>query len=131
MDIYDKKVRSNAVAVALVAVILIAGCGSSSGVTIERSPLESAKLAYVDASIAYETAMVTLQDLRRNRQLTDAQWARIDAAQHVVQQFAPMVEEALEVWQSSGSKPQTFDSTFTRLVGAFMEAQKILKEARP
>jgi predicted small lipoprotein YifL len=100
----------------LAVLLILAGCGTSG--TASRSPLESAKLAYADASIAYETAMTTAQNARAAHLVSDDQWKQIDRAQTDVRQYQRAVRDALNLWSSTGTKPPTYDQAIAILAAA-------------
>lgn len=113
---------------ALAVVVIVTACPATNAP--KRTPLQTAELAYVQGSVFYEAAMTSLQSLRAQRRVTDAQWARIDTAQLLVQRYAPQVGNLLDVWRATGSKPATFDSLADQVKLATDEVAAVLMEAQ-
>lgn len=109
-------------------VLLLVGCASAP--QVQRSPLETAKLAYADASLAYEAAMLSAQDARRAHLISDAQWTRVDQAQSIVQKYTPLIRSGLNLWTSTGAKPDSFDGSLSKMLGAVAEVSKVLSEVK-
>lgn len=126
-----------AVVLALCIAALTSGCAGLFPTThgavavAQKSPLEQAKLWYDDGSIAYETSMATIQDLRAAHLVTDKQWADVDRAQGQVRTWAPVMRQALRVWESTGQKPSDFESTKATLRAAYSTVQAVKAEVKP
>lgn len=123
----------------LAALLLVSSCaglfptthGPDAGVAVQKSPLDQAKIWYVDGSIVYETSMATIQDLRAAHLVTDKQWADVDRAQVQVRTWAPVMRQALRVWESTGQKPADFESTKASLQAAYTTVQSVKAEVKP
>lgn len=113
-----------------VLILLASACATQQGQQ-QRSAIDQAKLTYADASLAYETAMLSLQDARRAHLVTDAQWSRVDQAQANVRTYAPLVRTALDLWEQSGSKPDSYAAALSKLLAAFAEVQAVKGEVKP
>lgn len=107
-------------------VVLVSSCGSSQ----QRSGLETAKLAYADASLAYEATMQSLVDLRAAHKVTDAQWQQVDYLQAKVQAAQPIVRGALTLWQSSGTQPVSYAAASKEVSDALAFLFAILQEVK-
>lgn len=127
----------------VVLLLLVTACVTPQG-SPERTPLEKAKLAYIDGSLAYETAMSSLQDLRAvyvtnpdgspqldanglkiPKYVTDAQWRQLNTAQGQVRRFAPLVRSGLDLWEVTGTEPSSLSGNLAKLLAAFAEVQSI------
>lgn len=102
------------------------GCASYK----DRSALDSAKLAYLDGALAYNVACDTIVDLREMRRISDPQWARFKEAQAVVRSNAPLVRAGLDLWERTGTKPDSLDTALTVLTAAFSEVAAVKTEAQ-
>ena len=116
----------------LIFAVLLVGCA---GLTTKpdatpRTPLEIAELTYVQGSVFYKAGMESLQSLRAERKVSDAQWARIDAAQKIVQTYATQYSNLLAAWRATGKKPDGFDAAATRVQGAGADIAAVLAEVQ-
>lgn len=115
-------------AMILAALLLTASCQSSSG---SRSPLEAAKLAYVDASYVYDSANELIQSARASGQINLAQYARVEAARAQVRVYAPIVRKGLDTWTATGAKPPTLDADTFKLLSAYSDVNAVKAEVKP
>lgn len=106
---------------------LLVACSSYQG----RSPLESAKLAYVDGALAYNIACDAVLDLREQGKLSDAQWRLFKQAQSRVRTTAPIVRAAIDLWEETGVEPATLSADFAALSKAYAAIDQIRTEAQP
>lgn len=95
-----------------------------------RTPLEIAELTYVQGSVFYEAGMESLQSLRAERKVSNEQWARIDAAQKIVQKYAAEYSNLLAAWRATGKKPDGFDAAATKVQGAGADIAAVLAEVQ-
>jgi hypothetical protein len=102
-------------------------CSSAAGMPA-RSPLEIARLSYVDASLVYEVTMRTVSDLRAARLLSDPQWSRVEHAQSVVRVLGPQVRAALDLWAVTGREPVDYSVAIGKLYAAFAEIKTVRAE---
>jgi hypothetical protein len=124
--------KANRILAAMIVAFLITGCASvANAPDVKRSPLEIAELAYAEGSIGYEFGMTAVVDARAARLISDAQWTRVDQAQKLVRQYAPMVRSGLDLWRATGSKPTSFDEAMSKLAAAFSEVTAIRSEVKP
>lgn len=130
--------KLSVLALLIVAAMSFSGCAglfpkqpTGAVAVAQKSPLEQAKLWYDDGSIAYETSMATIQDLRAAHLVTDKQWADVDRAQVQVRTWAPVMRQALRVWESTGQKPADFESTQASLRAAYTTVQTVKAEVKP
>lgn len=105
------------------------GCGTNTTTGTQRSPLEQAKLAYVDASIAYEATMNALVDLRSAHRITDAQWVQIDNLQTQVIRTTPLIKAGLRTWAATGQEPATYEINRNDMLTAVTALQSALAQA--
>lgn len=119
-------------ALPFVLVLLIVGCAglTQKPDTTPRSPLEIAELTYVQGSVFYAAGMESLQTLRAQHRVSDAQWARIDVAQKIVQEYVPTYSALLDLWRATGSKPAGFDAAATKVQGAGADIAAVLSEVK-
>ena len=103
--------------------LLVVGCASTS----TKSPVETAKLSYADASLAYEAAMMTIQDARANHHVTDAQWNQVVNAQKEVQKYAPVVRSALDLWAATGTQPASYNDAVASFAAAIAQITSVAK----
>jgi len=120
--------RRQFAAMFLLAAIFVSGCVTTHAP--ERTPLETAKLAYVDSSLAYEAGMLSVQDARAAHLVTDAQWQRVEAAQSEVRRYQPLVRSALQLWEANGAKPTSYDDLIVRLLNAVADITRVLSEVK-
>jgi hypothetical protein len=113
---------------AVLFLVLITGCASA---PVERTPLEKAKLAYADGSLAYEFGMLAIVELRAARLVNDAQWSRVEQAQTVARQYAPLVRAGLDLWTATGQEPEELNAAFQKLWRAFSEIKAVKAEVQP
>ncbi len=106
--------KTSVLAVLALIAIALSGCATGNGAA--RSQLETAKLTYADAGIAYEGVMTTLVELRAQHKITDAQWAEIDKAQRVARVVAPQLRATINLWESSGTKPPSYDQLLVQFL---------------
>lgn len=111
--------------------ILSTACASTVAATSgDRSPLEQAKLQYAAASLDYEAAMLSAQDLRRARLLDDAAWTIVESAQTNVRRYAPIVRSGLDLWEASGSKPDSLASALAKIQASAADVAAIVKAVK-
>jgi hypothetical protein len=117
-------------ALAFSVALCLSLCLSACTTTAAKSPLDVAKLSYADTSLAYQTAMLSLQDARAAHLMNDAQWSRVERAQFLVQKFAPIVRQGLDLWEQTGQKPTTYDATMLKLANAIAELAAVRSEVQ-
>jgi len=124
------KVRTLAI---LLVVVTLTSCATYSASTssIERSPLEQAKLTYVAGSLDYDFALKVVKELRAASAVNDAQWSRIEQAALIAQEWAPLVESMLEAWEKFGNQPRDFAAAMGKLAMAFSEVVSVKREVQP
>lgn len=105
----------------------LAGCASSSP---QRTPLETAKLSYADTALAYEAAMSSIEALRDDGHVTDAQLIEVIKARNLVRTTAPFVRKSIDLWQSSGTKPSNYDAVIKQVTDAVNLITAILAEVK-
>lgn len=97
------------------------------GTTVANS-YDSAAKYYVELSIAYDSAMDILVDLRAKHKITDAQWLTIDTAQHNVAAHSKKVRALLNVWKVTSQKPNEYD---TIILSVIFEINKLQSMGTP
>lgn len=125
-----KPIENSKLLAVLLAALILSACAGTANAP-KRSPLEIAELAYAEGSIGYEFGMTALVDARSARLISDARWSRVDQAQKLVRQYAPMVRAGLDLWRATGSKPQTLDAALAKLAAAFSEVTAVRVEVKP
>jgi uncharacterized protein YceK len=115
------------IAIALIAVLALAGCASIGG----RSAADQAEVTYGQAAITYSTAQSAIVDLRAQHLISDVQWAEFDRAQHAVAATAPVVSRLLRDWEAGGVKPADYDQRFLQLLEAFTTVTNIYNKVKP
>lgn len=113
----------------LLAVVMVTGCPASSAPS--RSPLEVAKIAYVDASYVYDSANDFIQTARAAGHVTDAQFARIQNDREQVRFLAPIIRRGLDAWAATGAKPADFDANYFKLLVAFDDVNIVKGQVKP
>ena len=110
---------SKVVAAALV-LVLLAACPASMQ---QKTPLEQAKLTYFDASLGYEVAMNSVSPACVSHQLSPEVCKSVGEAEKKVQQIAPVLAQLFQTWESTGTKPLTFDSTLQIFIQTIAQLQ--------
>lgn len=113
----------------LIAALLISGCGTFSAMSGQRTALQDAELAYVEASIGFDAAadVITAARSQGRSALSDASWAIFDSTQRTVAAAAPTVRAMLTSWRATGVKPSGFDANLAVLTSARDSAVSIQK----
>lgn len=109
-------------------VVIVTGCPATS---VQRTPLQIAELTYAEGSLAYEFAQKVIKAAEAEGRVNDAQWSRYKEAEAIVQQYAPLVRSALDLWRASGTKPEVFDALAQKLANAQFDATAVRVEVQP
>jgi hypothetical protein len=116
---------------AVVLVLIVTSCAPSASVQgVQRSPLETAKLAYADSSIGYEALMESVVAARAAHRISDEQWKKVEEAQRIVQVATPRLRSALNLWEASGTKPPTYTAAITEIAEAIQAISTISAEVK-
>ena len=119
-----------AISLAALALTNCAPPSDTQTVPVQRPSLESAKLAYADAILAYDTAISAIEIYSNTvHPLAAAQKARVDRAQANVRLYQPKVRTLLKLWAAAGSEPAAFDDAWLNLQLAFADVQAVKTEA--
>jgi hypothetical protein len=120
----------NRAVLGLVVMMVITACAPASVGGVQRSPLEKAKLAYADSSIAYEAGMEAIVAARSAHLVTDEQWAAVDKAQAVVRAVTPRWRAALTLWADSGTQPPSYSAVVAEVAEAVRTISKVAAEVK-
>lgn len=97
----------------------------------KRSPREIAELSYVTGSVGYEFAQEVVKAAEAAGKINDAQWQRYKDAERTVQAYAPIVRASLDLWRSTGVKPDSYDAAAQKLANARADATAVRVEVQP
>ena len=114
----------------LTAIVLVIACASTTPSGVDRTPLQTAEITYVQGSVFYEAAMTSIQQLRAQRLVTDAQWTQVDRAQQIVRQYSGQYSELLATWRETGTKPEQFDTIERIVERAIEDVTRVLVEVQ-
>lgn len=113
----------------LLAVVLVSSCALAP--KPELSPLQKTELAYAQASVAYEAAMLSLVDARKARVCNDSCWQMVDTLQTEARRYQPLVRSSLDVWRLSTEKPANIEDLLNKLVSIVGQLQAVQKGVQP